>query len=106
MKILVPFLTATGLLAAVGCMTQRQGAGGDRSSLMQLDSSYTNNSNVIVVRPNAPIRIAESSKDTGNSSGLMQTDIDAVEKRTSPGVQYLKEGETIRISEPTPPGNR
>ena len=72
---------------------------------MEMDSSYTNNRNAIVVHAKDTLRITESMKNFEDYPNITQADIDAGNKTRNPEMQYVKAGDTLRIMESSPGKN-
>jgi hypothetical protein len=97
MKLLC-FLLAVLTLASLGCGKKNRGNQG-KNSAMLMDSSYAGDKNVTVVQAKDTIRLNESMKNFEDNPNITRADIDAGKRIESKEVQYVKSGDTIRISE-------
>ncbi len=70
-----------------------------KNSAMLLDSSYTGDKNATVVHAGDTLRMTETMKSFAENPNIMQADLDAVNRTPSKEVQYVKKGDTLRISE-------
>jgi hypothetical protein len=92
------FLLATLTIINLGC-TKKDTDNQVKNSAMLVDSSYTSDKDVTVLHAKDTIRISESMKNFGDNPNITQRDIDAEKRIESNEVQYIKKGDTIRISE-------
>jgi len=96
MKLLSFLLAALLIIVNAGC---KQKGNEGKNSAMRMDSSYTTDKNVTVIKGNDTIRLIESMKNFEDNPNITRTDIDAAKRIESKEVQYVKNGDTIRISE-------
>ncbi len=92
------FLLAALTIINFGC-TKKDTGNQDKNSKMLMDSSYASDKNVTVVHAKDTIRLGESMKNFEDNPNITQTDIDAGKRIESKEIQYVKKGDTIRISE-------
>jgi hypothetical protein len=97
MKLLFLVLAAL-TIANQGCGKKNRTNQG-KNSAMHMDSSYAGDKNVTVVQAKDTIRLNESMKNFEDNPNIARADIDAGKRIESKEVQYVKNGDTIRISE-------
>jgi len=88
-------LILTLILVPVACQLNK-----NKGSMMLMDSTYTNDKNVILVHAKDTIQLAETMKNFQDNPNISKTDIDAASKIQSTEVQYVKTGDTLRVAEP------
>ncbi len=96
MKVKKLILT-TLVLLSLGCV--RKDTANNNNNMMLMDSSYANDKNVTVVHANDTLRITESMKNFEDNPNITQADIDAGSKTENKEIQYVKQGDTLRIKE-------
>ena len=99
MKFSIIFYSCIAFLSLQSC-NQKGNDGKGSKTAMLMDSVYTTDKNVTIVNQKDTIRLVESMKNFEDNPTIMGADIDAAKNIPSNEIQYVRPGDTIRLSEP------
>jgi len=71
-----------------------------KGNQMLQDSTYETDKNITLIKENDKIQPGEIMNRFEDYPNITQADLDAEKQTPSRGVQYVKAGDTLRISEP------
>ena len=87
------------IMLTSACRTPNPTVRGGNQTMLIEQSPLSDGKSVKMVRENKPIRPIESMGELKDNPNIAQTDLDAAEARKTKEIQFVKEGEKLRLYE-------